>query len=884
MENVDKQNEPLNIINKNFIAHVRESDGSEQLLYDHLTGTAQIAKALATKIGLPLAGELIGLLHDLGKYSQAFQVYIQQCVTYDRAKAGNGTVDDDFEALELQGKPARGSVDHSTAGAIFLYNKLKKLSTNTTDKQSNLKIKVEQGVLLADILFICVASHHSGLVNVVDKVGKPYLNQRKHKEEDQSHYQEAVINAIDEKLFTKLNSDIFTLALKEFIKAYAPILGSRTLADKQKDFYTGFYTRLLFSCLIDADRSNSIAFEHPNQAHLLTYHQPNWQTAIDKLEAIYQAFSDESPSNPPNPINDQRNRIAQTCFDAGQKNQGIYSLTVPTGGGKTLASLRFALQHAKRHDLDRIIYIIPFTSIIEQNAAEIRKILEGKLPDGSYLGDWVLEQHSNLEPDVQTWQSKLIMDNWNAPIVFTTMVQFLESCFGGGTKGVRRLHQLSRAVLIFDEIQTLPINCYYLFCNTINFLTSYANSTAVLCTATQPVLDNLPNKKNGTLNTPTEIIGERQDLSLLFDTLKRVDIHDHTQPDKDLDGLTSYILDNFTTFESTLVIVNTKVWASQLYQTLSEQLKNTETELSALFHLSTGQCARHRKDLLSEIRGRLKQGLPTLVVSTQLIEAGVDVSFKSVIRFLAGLDSIAQAAGRCNRHGEMLDDVGEPIKGQVFIVSPDKENLSKLPTIELGRNKMADLLYSLSLPENQDKHLLDPDIMTSYFEYFYTESTIEQQMAYPVKDLDSKQSGSDTIYGWLSSNPTNEYVNNDNSVRLQNKQYPKLWQSFMDAGRAFKAIDAPTQAIVVPYGEAGRELINDLHGTQVSTKDFYKLVREAQQYSVNVFPYMLQQLQDVKAIAMVRDTGILTLDEQFYDDKMGLDISGSGELDFLGGF
>ena len=884
MKSVDQQNEPLNTANQNFIAHVRASDGSEQLLYDHLTGTAQISKALATKIGLPLAGELIGLVHDLGKYSQAFQEYIRACVAHDKAKAGNRTVDDDCEALELQGKPARGSVDHSTAGAIYLYKRFKELSSSQVDNQSKKKTKVEQGQLLADILFICIASHHSGLVNVVDKSGKAYLSQRKQKPEDASHYVEAGKNALANDLFNHLDKNIISATLKEFIRAYQPIKNNSSLENKQKDFYIGFYTRLLFSCLIDADRSNSIAFEHPNQACLLTYHQPNWQTAIDKLEAVYKAFSDKSQSNPSNPINEQRDRIAQTCFDTGQKNQGIYSLTVPTGGGKTLASLRFALQHAKRHNLDRIIYIIPFTSIIEQNAAEIRKILEEKLTDGSYVGDWVLEQHSNLEPDVQTWQSKLIMDNWNAPIVFTTMVQFLESCFGGGTKGVRRLHQLSRAVLIFDEIQTLPINCYYLFCNTINFLTGYANSTAVLCTATQPVLDNLPNKKNGTLNTPTEIIGERQDLSLLFDTLKRVDIHDHTQPDKDLDSLTSYIIDNFTTFESTLVIVNTKVWASQLYQTLSEQFKNTATELSALFHLSTGQCARHRKDLLSEIRSRLKQGLPTLVISTQLIEAGVDVSFKSVIRFLAGLDSIAQAAGRCNRHGEMVDDTGEPVKGQVFIVRPDKENLSKLPTIELGRNKMVDILYSLSLPENQDKHLLDPDIMTSYFEYFYTESTIEQQMAYPVKGLDSKQSGGDTIYGWLSSNPTNEYVANDNSTRLKNKQFPKLWQSFMEAGRAFKAIDAPTQAIVVPYGEEGHELINDLHGTEVSNKDFYKLVREAQQYSVNVFPYMLQQLQDVKAIVMVRDTGILTLDEQFYDDKMGLDISGSGELDFLGGF
>ncbi len=648
----------------------------------------------------------------------------------------------------------------------------------------------------------------------------------------------------------------------------------------KKTSISAFTHECCLAVLIDADRSNSIAFEYPSQAHLLDYSRPDWQIAIDKIEALYDGFANKAKHSPPNPINYQRNLIAHTCYETGQKEQGIYTLTVPTGGGKTLASLRFAVQHAKRHNLDRIIYIIPFTSIIEQNAQEVRDILEEKSSDGSYAGDWVLEQHSNLEPDLQTWQSKLIMDNWNAPIVFTTMVQFLESSFGGGTKGVRRLHQLSHAVLIFDEIQTLPINCYYLFCNAINFLTSYANSTAVLCTATQPVLNNLPIAHNGSLNPATEIIGNRDQLTELFDTLKRVDIHDHTGQAKDLDSMTSYISENFTHFASTLVIVNTKIWASQLYQTLAESLPKDE-----LYHLSTGQCARHRKDLLHQIRTRLKQGLPTLVISTQLIEAGVDVSFASVIRFLAGLDSIAQASGRCNRHGEMKDENGKPTKGQVFIVKPDKESLSKLPTIKLGKEQMENhILPLLSQPENRDKHLLDPDIMTDFFKVFYTTDFAKQQMAYPVKQLDGKSFGSDTIFGWTSNNSLNPAVNNDNASRLENGQFPKLWQSFMDAGRAFKAIDAPTKAVIVPYGDEGRELITALYGTQFNDKDFYKLVREVQQYSVNVFPYMFDKLQQEHAIEQVRDTGIFTLSEKFYDEHMGLNIVGDGKLDFIEAF
>lgn len=859
------------------IAHVRKSDGAEQRLFDHLIGTSTIAKSLASKIGLPLAGEWMGLVHDLGKYSQAFQGYIRANVAYERGKGLN--LDEDEEAVLLtNGKPKRGSVDHSTAGAMYLFEQFKDLTRSISDKKTGKKVKREEGKLFADFLFICVASHHSGMINVVDNEGHSYLCVRQGKAEVSSHYQESLAEATDNHLFAHLDADFVKSALKEFIDAVAPILSDKALQNKQRDFFLGFYARLLFSCLIDADRSNSIAFEYPSQAQQLEYHRPEWQIAIDKLEAVYDAFADKTKRDPPNLINDQRNHVANMCYEAGQKAQGIYTLTVPTGGGKTLASLRFALQHAKRHNLDRIFFIIPFTSIIEQNAQEIRQILEERCGDGSYVGDWVLEQHSNLEPDVQTWQSKLIMDNWNAPIVFTTMVQFLESCFGGGTKGVRRLHQLSRAVLIFDEIQTLPINCYYLFCNAINFLTSYVHSTAVLCTATQPVLNNLPIEQNGSLNSATEIVGKREYLSELFDTLKRVEIHNHSQLPKGLDSLTDYIADNFKAYHSTLVIVNTKIWASQLYRTLLDTVSAEE-----LFHLSTGQCARHRKDLLRQIKERLKQGLPTLVVSTQLIEAGVDVSFKSVIRFLAGLDSIAQAAGRCNRHGEMVDNDGLPLKGQVFIVKPDKESLNKLPTIKLGKEQMEnEILPLFSQAKNNDKDLLDPAIMTTFFEVFYMSDFAKHQMAYPIKNKNGKSSGSDSIFTWLSNNSLNSAVDNDNPERVKKEQFPKLWQSFMDAGRAFKAIDAPTQALIVPYGVEGRELITDLCGTEYSDKNFYKLVREAQQYSINIFRHAFEELQKEEAIHQIRDTGIFTLEERFYDEKMGLDRGGSGKLDFIG--
>lgn len=865
---------------KEFIAHVRKIDGSVQPLYTHLTETAEIAKNLAEKIGLPQCGELVGLLHDFGKYSHAFQEYIIKCIEYDKQTSSISNLDEDEE---IEGKPRRGSVDHSTAGAQFLYGLFNRAGSETT--RHGKTYKKNEGALLADVLFICVASHHSGLVNVVDNKENAYLIKRKKKTEESTHFKEAQKNG--KEILNLLNKKKLETTLKEFISAISPLLNKankQIISAYELDFYLGFMTRLLFSCLIDADRSNSIAFEYPYQKKWLTYQKPNWQLAIGKLEAIYQGFEakkGESLSK----VNQQRQHIAQTCKKHATNTQGIYSLTVPTGGGKTLSSLRFALHHAQKHDLDRIIYIIPYTSIIEQNASEIRKILE----EAGHEGDWVLEHHANLEPHRQTWQSKLIMDNWNTPIIFTTMVQFLETCFSGGTKGVRRLHQLTHAVLVFDEIQTLPISCYHLFCNAVNYLTNHTNTTAVLCSATQPILDKLPEavRHKGRLNTPTEIIGDTKKLTTLFDVLERVDVIDCTEQQRDEQDMATFVKEIFYQSESTLIIVNTKAWAKSLYQILSQSLKTTHPD--SIFHLSTGQCAKHRKDLIHNIKLRLKAGQPTLVISTQLIEAGVDISFKSVIRFVAGLDSIAQASGRCNRHGELKDKQGNPKKGQVFIVYPQSENISKLPTITHGKERTLHMLNSI----RQDKtkpSLLDHRVMDNYFHSFYSNDTMQNEMAYSVKGQ------ADSIMNWLSSNPLNNIANNQNTNRINHGIYPELWQSFMDAGDAFKAIDAPTTAIVVPYKKErdisqinsentstsnGVELIAKLHGSQVSNKDFYKQVKEAQQYSVNVFPHLFNKLAEVNAVHQVRDTGIFTLNEQFYDALMGLNPEGNSDMDFL---
>ena len=838
--------------NLQYIAHVRKADGAEQSLFDHLTGTADIAKQLADKIGLPLCGELIGLVHDLGKYSDAFQTYI---------KSATGIYNPDADDQYVDAKGLKGKIDHSTAGGQWLIEALKKCNYKTSNPEKN----QENGKLLSNILSLCVVSHHSGLIDIYDTSNNAVFDTRIRKSEEKSHVKEAKAKATEQKLFDNLGDDWQQTLVREFSDVFKPLnheFKHEQLSQTEYDFYTGFLVRVLFSCLIEADRSNSIAFEYPNRSHELVLVKPDWQTAIDKIELRYQSFAHNTDLHP---INIQRNLIAQTCLENAQKSQGTFSLTVPTGGGKTLASLRFAVHHAQHHNLDRIIFIIPFTSIIEQNASEVRKILE----DEGFEGSWVLEQHSNLEPEIQTWQSKLISDNWNAPIVFTTMVQFLESCFGGGTTGVRRLHQMTNAVLVFDEIQTLPINCYHLFINAINFLSDYGKTTTLLCTATQPVLDKLADrpevKKRGLLHTPMEIIGDDDALKNLFDTLKRVEIHDNTQNVLEDETVSEFVFDKFNECNSMLVIVNTKAWAMQIYQSLKDKVDG-----DAIFHLSTGQCAKHRKDLIRQIKNRLKSNLPTLVISTQLIEAGVDISFKSVVRFLAGLDSILQASGRCNRHGEMVDENNQTIKGQVFVITPASENLQKLPTIEQGKKTMQTLFYKLSLPENKDKSLLHPDMVSTYFTNFYQNQY--QEMVYPI----DKQHH---LLGLLS---TGDVKVNDNDTRVRKDgQFPKLWQSFMTASKAFKAIDAPTKAIVVPYGEEGKNLITDFCSVKVKDDNFYKLVKTAQAFSVNVFPWMFDKLAEAKALTPIGDTGIIVLDEKFYDAVMGLNPNGDSQMAFL---
>ncbi len=795
-------------MNKNHIAHYRVSDQTEQSVYVHLLETSLICRLFAEKIGVPDIGELLGLLHDLGKYSKQFQTYI---------KSATGILNPDLDNDYVDAKALKGKIDHSTAGAQWVWQRFQKYG--------------DHGKMVGQILATCLASHHGGLLDCLKPSGKNGFSDRINKDQAKTHLQECFKTA-DEEVLSKLNELTTDTFLREFwnklVCLYAP--EKRNESEIIKHFRLGFFLRFLFSCLIDADRIDSSDFENPGNVRFRPKSPVKWQIAIDRLEAKLASFPVR------NEIDTARREISDKCKKKAKSSQGIYTLTVPTGGGKTFASMRYALHHARKHKLDHIIYIIPYTSIIEQNAGEIRKVLEREADEFP----WILEHHSNLEPETQTWHSKLVMENWDTPIIFTTMVQFLEVLFGGGTRGARRMHNIANSVLIFDEIQSLPVNCVHLFCNAIQFFVDHARSTALLCTATQPLLDNLRfGKDKGQLTLPDdhELV---DDMTKVFEQFKRVEIKDFTrQKGWTEQELGELMITQLKEKGNCLVIVNTKKWARKLY----DFCRNSVGE-DSLFHLSTSLCPAHRKKIFNTVRQRLDDELPVLCISTQLIEAGVDVDFNSVIRFLAGLDSIAQAAGRCNRNGN-LD------MAQVYVVNPQDEAIDMLPDIKEGREK-ALRIFS----EKDEAELLNPEAMSLYFSYYFYERA--KLMSYPLTE---QQAGrKDTLLSLLS----------DNHLNIAQKMPNQLRQSFKTAGKAFQAIDSPTQAVIVPYSDKGKEIIAGLCANFEPAKAF-QLLKEAQKYSVNVFPNVWRELQKAEAVRPVQDgEEIYYLDERYYSKDFGL--------------
>ena len=811
-----------------YIARQRKHDKQIQTLETHLFEVSELSKTFASKIKLASCGELIGLLHDLGKYSQQFQRYIG---------SASGNIDPDADEY-LDAKAMKGKVDHSSAGAQLIWQ--------------TLSSKGEVEKLIAQVLALCIASHHSGLIDNIScnkkSLGKDVFSKRMAKCDDKTHLQE-VIKKMDTKVKAQYQALIADSALissfKKAIQKIAEKYNSRELFQMQ----AGLLTRFLFSCLIDADRLNSADFEYPEDAKKRQNNNyTDFSQLLTRLEKRLSGFT--TPSD----VNTIRQQISNECLQAAERKQGIFTLSVPTGGGKTLASLRFALRHAEKYQLDRIIYIVPFTSIIDQNAQDARKTLLDT--DGNI----VLEHHSNLiqeKENEQHYLNKILSENWDAPIIYTTSVQFLETFFGSGTSTTRRLHQLAKSVIIFDEIQTLPINCTHLFCHAVNFLTEQCDSTVVLCTATQPLLNKVaPSKGRLSFTHENEIVSNTQKL---FTDLKRVEVLDRIKAGGwSFKEIAELAIKQIEESGSCLVIVNTKKSAKKIYDDCKD---NDKYELT---HLSTDMCPAHRKTVLKQMTDKLKDenySIPQLCISTQLIEAGVDVDFDSVIRFLAGLDSIAQAAGRCNRNGKHA-------LGKVYIVNPkpENENLDKLPSLAIGKDITQRIFndYS-SAPELFDHDVIGSTAMQQYFKHYFFNRKSEMDYQLSIKELGHN----DNLINLLACN---NKATKDSQLFLQ--------QAFMSAAKLFKSINAPTQGVVVPY-KRGKNLIEDLCGVS-DLEEKRELLKEAQQYTVNIYPHVLKALIKEDAVYLAQpELEVFCLNTRYYDENFGLSEEPVGKMNSL---
>jgi CRISPR-associated endonuclease/helicase Cas3 len=717
-----------------FYAHTKENDSNPdhwQKLIDHLTQTARFARDFAEAFNARDFGYLAGLWHDVGKYSKAFQDMLLATA--------------DTEAhIET-----RSHVDHSTAGAILAWRQFKDIGK---------------------IMAYAIAGHHAGLTDgqAKDEGDRSSLEYRLKEEK--------VIQAIER-------------VISEIPRAEAIPKFPFRPEPKRFTFELSFFIRMLYSTLVDADFLDTERFMDEER-----FQQRQGYPTLAELEPRLSAYLKTlNEKNNNSPVNPQRRYVQQQCLNAVEKVPGLFSLTVPTGGGKTLSSLAFAMKHAIKYGFKRIIYVIPFTSIIEQNADVFRRVLGD---------DAVLEHHSNYEPSEEDHRTRLACENWDAPIIVTTNVQFFESLFANRSSRCRKLHNIARSVVILDEAQTLPA-CYLKPClETLRELSVHYQTSIVLCTATQPAIQYRDEFKSG-LTGVREIIDKPTEL---FEKLKRVDV----QPPLTLSD--DELAVKITEHQQVLCIVNTRRHA----QTLYEMVKSS----GDAYHLSALMCPAHRSKRLAEIRQRLKDGLPCRVISSQVVEAGVDIDFPVVYRSLAGLDSIAQAAGRCNREGK-LDS------GKVYIFKP-------VEPIRAGFFRQT-AQTAEEVIRRYPRDILGLKAVEEYFKTYYWSQGEER--------LDEK------------------------NILTQLKTGEKTgWFPFRTISESFQFIENNTRPIIIPWDEDAKKLIDQIRYSDSPGR----FIRKLQKYTVSIHPFVWQKMVNAGAIEVLKEQFPVLISSDLYRKDIGL--------------
>lgn len=778
---------------KEHIAHIRyDEDGTAilQTVREHSFGCAREAADSVFHAFSSMA-YLAGLLHDMGKCTDEFDCYI---------KAG--------------GKESGRKVTHSFTGVKYVLEKWHA----GNDSYSK---------MTAEIIAYAIGSHH-GLFDSFNSISESGFVHRCGF--DQARYDEACKSFFEAVIDEEALDSLFVEAvrgLKTILGSALPIINMKS-DTRLPSFHIGFISRVVSSAVIEGDRHDTAAFMTPGLYDSSFKVGPyQWKMLREKVEASIAGLPDSSR------LDSIRKAFSEEATRLSER-KGVYRLSIPTGGGKTLTSLRMALRQAEA-GRRRIIYAIPLLSILEQNAAVIRDA----------VGDdrWIVEHHSNVVSDVDDEAddrmriASLLTESWSAPIVLTTLVQLLDTLFSAKTSCVRRMAALTGSVIIIDEVQSVPRKMLALFNQAMNFLAYFCDCQIILCSATQPRLDYVEESKLGIQYAPeADVVRFDEDAWSAF---RRTEILDDGKYYACIEDVAKRIIDASSDVDSLLVVCNTRKEALGLYRLVSMQTEKT------VVHLSTSMCMAHRRQTVAALRRMLDDGDHVICISTQLIEAGVDISFRRAMRFCAGLDSIIQTAGRCNRNGES-DELG-----QVEIIRLRNENLNGLPDIDA-----AALAYTETYRIMGGRQLEGCKAVDCYYRQLYS-GMKAGETEYILKKFGV------SLFDLLSTNSMFAQSN----VRCGDFA---LRQAFRTAGDSFRVFEDDRTDVLVPYGK-GIELARlfvDVNANDL--RSLNALVKEARQYTVPLFRHEIDRLASCGGLSRIESCDIFCLSQTFYDEESGV--------------